>query len=91
MSRCNYKQQALSREQSKMRAIAVYRIMSEGRKLTVPDIARILHCRYGITVDRKTIYDDLRAVNRIMPLEFIQGRNGGYKKLEDNWRGDDVK
>ena len=75
-------QRALSREQSKVRAIAVYKMLSEGKALTRADIARRLETRYGIKASRKTIYDDIRAVDRIMPIEMIDDGKGGYKKME---------
>lgn len=75
-------QRALSREQSKIRAIAVYKMLSDGKMLTRADIARRLETQYGIKANRRTIYDDIRAVDRIMPIEVIDDGKGGYRKME---------
>ena len=75
-------QRALSREQSKIRAIAVYKMLSDGKMLTRADIARRLETQYGFKASRKTIYDDIRAVDRIMPIEVIDDGKGGYRKME---------
>lgn len=70
------------KDDTKIRVIAVYRMLSEGKLLTSTDIIRRLSNQYGITADRKTIYDDIRAVDRFIPIEVIPGSNGGYKKME---------
>lgn len=83
MGRINQHEKALNKEQSKIRAIAVYKMLSAGEKLSCADISRRLYAQFGMTVSRKTIYDDIRAVDRIMPIEcFGRGRNSGYKKME---------
>ena len=76
------KQRNLSREQSKIRAIAVYRMLSEGSTLSCATIIRRLYDQYGIVVDRKTIMDDVRAVDRFMPIVVVPGSNGGYRRME---------
>ena len=35
-----------------------------------------------MVVDRKTIYDDIRAIDRVMPIESVIERCGGYRKLD---------
>lgn len=78
----NVSQRSLSKEQSKIRAIAVYRMLCEGNVLSSAAIIRRLYGQYGMVVDRKTIYDDVRAVDRIMPIEVVTGKNGGYRRME---------
>lgn len=66
---------------SKIRILAIERILKVGQFITVAEIIDALECRYGISVDRKTIYDDIGAINRIVPIERKSGKNGGYKLL----------
>ena len=66
------------KENTKIRVITIYRELLKGRKITARQIMRILRCRYGITVDRKTIYDDIAAINRVVPVKAIMGKYGGY-------------
>jgi HD superfamily phosphohydrolase YqeK len=37
---------------------------------------------YGIEVDRKTIYSDVAAINRFIPIEVTYGPNGGYQWVD---------
>jgi predicted DNA-binding transcriptional regulator YafY len=75
-----------SKEQCKFRVLAIERMLSEGRKMTATEIQRRLDLQYDIQVNRKTIYSDIYAIDRFMPIEVIAGKNGGYRKynvLED--------
>lgn len=85
MSKINQRQKALSKEQSKIRVLAIERMLSEGRKLTSTEILRRLDLQYDIKADRKTIYSDICAIDRFMPLEITAGKNGGYQKY-DLWK-----
>lgn len=82
MNSASQRQKSLSKEQSKVRTIAVYRMLSEGNTISCATLRRRLYAQYGMVVDRKTIYDDVRAVNRIMPIEIVRGPNGGYRRME---------
>lgn len=64
--------------QSKVRLIAVYRILLRGRKVTSQDILRELDLRYDINCDRKTLCSDIAAIDRFTPIDIQAGRNGGY-------------
>ena len=66
------------KENCKFRVIVIYRELMKKQKVTTKQIISLLQRRYGITVDRKTIYTDIAAINRIVPIKSIEGRNGGY-------------
>lgn len=65
----------------KMRILAIERILKVGQFVTSAEIIDALELRYGITADRKTIYDDIREISKIVPIERLSGKNGGYKLL----------
>ena len=75
------RQRALSLEQTKFRVLIIERILNDGRKHTAEDIQRILELRYGIKVERKTVYYDIYAIDKIMPIEVIMGCKGGFRKM----------
>mgnify|MGYP002512212609 CR=1 FL=1 len=68
------------RDDSKIRLIAVYRMMENGEKLTSTQIINRLKSQFDIEVDRRTIYSDLMAINRFIPLRTEYGCNGGAQK-----------
>ena len=74
------RKRALSHEQSKVRVLAIAKMLSEGRRLKSSEIQRRLEAQYDIVVDRKTIYSDIYAIDRIMPIDIRVGRYGGYQK-----------
>ena len=76
----NQRQKAAGKEQGKIRVLAIERILNDGQKQTEKDILRILYLRYGIYADRKTIYEDICAIDRFMPIRHIHGRKGGFIK-----------
>lgn len=74
------RRRALSREQSKIRILVIAKMLNEGRRLTARQILGRLQAQYDITVDRKTLYDDIAAIDKIMPIDVRTGRYGGYQK-----------
>lgn len=66
---------------SKLRILAIERILKVGQFVKCSEIIDALECRYGISADRKTIYDDIAAISRIAPIESLSGKDGGYKLL----------
>lgn len=80
MYKNNQRQKAACREQTKIRVLAIERIMSDGRMHTEKEIQRILHLRYGIQADRKTIYSDICAIDRFTPIRSKRGPGGGFIK-----------
>ena len=71
------------RETDKIRLLAVERIIARGERVSTTQILRELELHYDIHADRKTIYTDLQAIDRFMPLEVTVGPGGGYKRI--NW------
>ena len=68
-----------NKENTKVRVLAVYRILSNSRAvITCGEIIQELNLHYGITADKKTIYSDVAAINRITPVRSVYGKFGGY-------------
>lgn len=74
------KKKGASKEQSKIRVLAIERMLDEGRMITAQEIQRKLDLQYDMHASLKTIYDDLCAIDRFIPLEAKHGVGGGYKK-----------
>ena len=79
MYKNNQRQKAACRD-SKIRVLAIERIMSDGCMHNEKEIRRILQLQYGIYADRKTIYSDICAIDRFMPIRSKTGANGGFIK-----------
>ena len=69
-----------SREQSKIRVLAIERMLDEGQKITAKEIQQRLALKYDIQVSLLTIYRDICAIDRFMPIEVTTGFGGGFKK-----------
>ena len=76
------KQKGASKEQCKIRVLAIERMLDEGRKITAKEIQRRLCLQYDIQVSLKTIYDDISAIDRFIPMEVTTGFGGCYKKCD---------
>ena len=70
------------RDDSKIRLIAIYRMIESGEKLTSTQIINMLERQFDIKASRKTIYSDLMAIDRFIPLQSGLGRSGGSKKYD---------
>lgn len=71
-----------SKENSKIRVLAIERMLEEGRRITAQEIQRRLELQYDMQVSRKTIYDDIYAIDRFIPLDVHSGNGGGFKKCD---------
>ena len=80
MRKPNQRQKALSKEQSKIRVLAIAKMLNEGNRMTATQILRRLELQYDIIADRRTIYHDVYAIDKVMPIDVATGRFGGYKK-----------
>ena len=69
-----------NKETARIRIIAVYRMIESTEKITTKEIQRRLLSQYGIDVERKTIYSDIAAIDRIIPIKSTFGKYGGYSK-----------
>lgn len=78
----NQKQKAASKEQCKIRVLAIERMLSYDRRITVKEIQRRLDLQYDIQVSKRTLYSDLYAIDRFVPLDVTTGYGGGYKKRD---------
>lgn len=69
-----------NKETTKIRILAIAKMLNEGRCISTSEILRRLDLQYDIHVDRKTIYSDICSIDRFIPICVIAGKNGGYKK-----------
>ena len=76
----NQRQKAASKEQGKVRILAIAFMLNEGRLISSTDILRRLDLQYDIQVDRKTIYSDIQAIDKLIPIDVIPGKGGGFIK-----------
>lgn len=83
MGKNDQRQKALSKKKTKIRILAVAKMLNEGRKLTTEEILRRLDLQYGIQADKKTIYKDVSSIDKVMPIQIMPGRCGGYKKQNE--------
>ena len=72
----------MKHENSKIRLLAVSMFLSTGELLTASKIQEKLLLRFDITADRKTIYDDIYAISRLVPVESLPGKNGGFRIVD---------
>lgn len=75
-----------NRETCKVRVIAIYRMLLSGKQMTCAQIREKLKSHYGIEVERKTVYDDIAAINRIMPIKSRGGARRRLLSLGRSWR-----
>lgn len=67
---------------TKIRLLAVERIILRGEKITIQQILRELDLKYDIQADRKSIMSDIYAINRFVPIESSGGKTGGYQVVD---------
>lgn len=69
------------KDDMKIRLLAVENMIRRGNKITMKQILSELDSKYDIQADRKTIYTDIYAIDRFIPIESTCGRNGGYQMI----------
>lgn len=67
----------MKRDDAKLRLLLVERMLRNDRIISTKEILRRLESR-GIIADRKTIYDDIKAINLIVPVKSFAGKRGGF-------------
>ena len=67
---------------TKIRILAIERILASGRKLKREEIQQELEQKYEIRADKKTIYDDIAILNLFVPIESTTGPGGGYQRVD---------
>ena len=66
----------------KIRILALENILKNHPSgLTIKQIKSILYMQYGISVDRKTLYDDLAAITRFYNLQVLGASNKTAYKI----------
>lgn len=73
MANVNQRQKGFSKEQSKIRVLAIAMMLKNGQTISTSQILRKLQRQYCMTADRKTIYSDMHAINMIIPIECVPG------------------
>lgn len=63
----------------KIRLLAIERMLRKDQFINTTQIRASLDLNYDIQVERKTLYSDLMAIDKFIPLEVKSGNNGGYK------------
>ena len=66
----------------KIRILAIERMILRGERITSTQILNELDLKYDIQVDRKTIYSDMCAIDRFVPIESKGGKYGGFKMVD---------
>lgn len=74
----------MKRSDTKIRLLAVFHILTKRGKATMQQILDDLDLIYDIQCDRKTVYSDIRAIDRFRPIAF-EGYEGGY--AYSIWKG----
>lgn len=69
-------------DSTKIRLLAVERMILRGERITTQQIIRELDLKYDIQVGRKTIYSDIIAIDRFVPIESKSGHHGGYQMVD---------
>lgn len=77
-----YKRMAETRAMYKSRLVLYTLLMTTGRKYTAKQLQEIAQNRLGVYVERKTIFGDMAAISRIIPIESMAGRYGGYQMVD---------
>lgn len=67
---------------TKIRVLVIERMLKKGKRITVKEIQRELEDKYDIMADKKTIYDDIYALNMFMPIESTPGCHGGFQVVD---------
>ena len=73
--------------EGKIRLVAITLMILRGKKINSTNILHELDLKYDIQADRKTIYSDIAAIDRLIPIESTTGKGGGYQKINFSWEG----
>jgi hypothetical protein len=69
---------------ARIRILAIERMLPTDRLIKAKEIGRRLDSEYDIQTDRRIVYKDLYAIDRFTPLEIVAGKNGGFRKLDED-------
>lgn len=68
-------------EYGKVRVLLVAGMLSYEKPISAAKILKRLKAR-GITCSRTTLYSDIASIDKVMPVEVIMGRNGGFIRVD---------
>lgn len=71
----------MNKEYNKIRVLAIERMLSKNLISTRQIIDR-LEREYDIIADRRTVYSDMLAIDRFIPIEFVPGKHAGYRIMD---------
>ena len=69
----------------RMRILAIERMLREDRYINALEVVERLDRIYDIQCNRETVYKDMYAIDRFIPLEMKPGRNGGFRRMKIEW------
>lgn len=78
----NQRQKGASKEQAKIRVLLIEKMLRYDRRITTKEIQDILDSKYDMQVSRPTLFRDLAAIDKVVPLDVTTGYGGGYKKCD---------
>ena len=67
----------------KIRILAIERMFQKGKPLNTTTIINKLKMEYDIVANRKTIYDDIAALNMFLPIDIVELGGRKYYRLEN--------
>ena len=78
----NQRQKGASKEQAKIRVLLIEKMLRYDRRITTKEIQDRLDSKYDMQVSRRTLQNDLIAIDKVVPLDVTRGYGGGYKKCD---------
>lgn len=78
----NQRQKGASKEQAKIRVLLIEKMLRYDRRISTKEIQDRLDSKYDMQVSRRTLRQDLAAIDRVVPLDVTRGYGGGYKKCD---------
>jgi predicted DNA-binding transcriptional regulator YafY len=77
----NQRQKGASKEQAKIRVLLIEKMLRYDRRISTKEIQDRLDAKYDMQVSRRTLRQDLAAIDKVVPLDVTRGYGVGYKKL----------
>ena len=78
----NQRQKGASKEQGKIRVLLIEKMLRYDCRITTKEIQNRLDREYDMQVSRRTLRQDLVAIDRVVPLDVTRGYGGGFKKYD---------
>lgn len=87
----NQRQKGASKEQAKIRVLLIEKMLRYDRRITTKEIQDRLDSKYDMQVSRRTLFQDLAAIDKVVPLDVTRGYGGGCKKCDFREKEDGSK